>query len=43
MGNALQASEMRVFFYRWAVTLPLLAIADWLFLKARKSRWRPFA
>jgi hypothetical protein len=43
LGEALQASELRVFLYRLAVTLPLLVIAGLLFVKARKGRWWPFA
>lgn len=43
LDDALQASELRVFLYRLAITLPLLVIAGLLFVKARKGRWWPFA
>jgi hypothetical protein len=41
-NKAQRAQELRVFLYRLMLTLPLLAIAGWLFVKKRKGTYWPF-
>lgn len=40
--EARQSQEIRVFIYRLLITLPLLLIGAWLFVKKRKTQYWPF-
>ena len=42
LADANALADFRVFGYRLLLTLPLLGIAGWLFVRSRQSTWWPF-
>lgn len=42
LSDARKSQVLRVFLYRLALTLPMLAVAGWLLAKKRRESWWPF-